>query len=1253
MADPLNNSSSSSVSGKSFNKSLIKDVDDSYIPEGAWSHARNASKVSPNGNLSTLGNEPSNLHCVDIPYTCIGTIHLYGDVWAIMSTDDTNSAVGFFDDSECKYTPVLPALNCPVDSANCLNFKKDFLIIGISKQNFDCTWQIYWADGNNPDRTLNMNKPPFVETCVIINECNICTPTCELDCEDLRLARLTKSPCLSVKKGLNGGTLQNGSYYAVIAYTINDQRVTDYSVPSNVQSLFDHDNLSGSLQIDINDIDETHYDEFELVIVRTINQQTSAKRIGIYSVRTNQIFLDYINEALPTIPIEFIPFRSPLYEKSEGIYEIGVNAVRVSPSTKFDFNYQPLANQIGVKWVSVEYPSDYYRKGGNVTGYLRDEQYPFFIRWVYNTGDKSSSYHIPGRASNAFNSYSGYGVLIETDLAPINQDNLLQPLGTEILWQQINTAQITNIYPVGTNVLPDGGNIIADGLMGYWESTEIYPDDRPDIWNASAHPWSDVGNLDFDLCGHNIRHHKFPDNILASAPAITNTYHIRPGGDFIRVMAVQFENIRPPVDNNGIPITSIVGYEILRGSREGNKTIIAKGIINNMRPTTLDAATGKQGLYQNYPYNCLSTNDPSLTNPPLSTGGTTNNNAGATFDIQNITPIIPASKDVFTFHSPDTQFRNPFLSSREIKLYGEYNSQVEGYFSPVPGHPKEKLLTDFAFIVAAIIGFGIAGQAMRGRKHTNRSSPAINTGSANKISGTLLGGYATGFFAGEDNAISAIAGVSFGGYAAITSNNLQLFNILLVKAAEVAGASIGNLIATAVSPLGDPAELGMGVLQQTLMSAVGLQGYKEDRNVETPVVDYLGTGLKGSGGLTMLSHYWTLGTDSILRLIQAAVHFDNYAYRYLSHGYYNQFGPGGMVPGNKRRIMVESDYLDNQFQDFGLNFRINNLYRGRCVVLQTNVDFQNPAIVDTTYQTIGSKVLDGTFANFSANEVKKAFNSTSSCYYAGLKINLSNQYGQMGSIMELPISCVYDNTPVPVINPYPVLAVSPVLFGGDIYITRHTEKNTFFYFYDWLYNQPDGYEYDYRLRYMVNFPIYWADFTQYEMSEFLDNFVSNISSGSWPTLPSAKFALDRAVLPTFSNLSVSALTQAIAFRIKESYFYLFQSGVRDFYVESEINVALRDWGNDVSERHYDPYGYADLPGLFDPTIIKVGNFFKYDISLSVSRLYNNFISWGNVQPRDYDPIVAEKCFSYYPNRVLYSLPQNLENKKDYLKLNLL
>ena len=71
--------------------------------------------------------------------------------------------------------------------------------------------------------------------------------------------------------------------------------------------------------------------------------------------------------------------------------------IRQGPTEQFDFNYQPIANNIITNWV-MNKVLNYYNKAGNKLGFMRDEQYAFFIRWIYNTGERSSSYHIPGRA---------------------------------------------------------------------------------------------------------------------------------------------------------------------------------------------------------------------------------------------------------------------------------------------------------------------------------------------------------------------------------------------------------------------------------------------------------------------------------------------------------------------------------------------------------------------------------------------------------------------------------------------------------------------------------------------------------------------------------------------------------------------------------------------------------------------------------------------------------------------------------------
>ena len=99
--------------------------------------------------------------------------------------------------------------------------------------------------------------------------------------------------------------------------------------------------------------------------------------------------------------------------------------------------------------------------------------------------------------------------------------------------------------------------------MAYWESTERYDSRRPDIWA--------------ELCGEHIRHHKMPTEEIHETLQLTNS-----SGTAIRVLGVEFENIERPKFNDGSYIPNIVGYEILRGSREGAKSILGKGIFKNI-----------------------------------------------------------------------------------------------------------------------------------------------------------------------------------------------------------------------------------------------------------------------------------------------------------------------------------------------------------------------------------------------------------------------------------------------------------------------------------------------------------------------------------------------------------------------------------------------------------------------------------------------------------------------------------------------
>ena len=510
----------SSTQSNSFIKGLNKDADPLFVQEGMWTHARNAVNNTAEGDLGTLSNEESNALCALVGTSMnsqftyiIGAIHLFSDKWVVYSvaydiqnSKPLNSEIGLFESDLCSYRPIV--------QDNCLNFSKLHLITGASKLKDDCTWQVYWADNLNPDRVLNIGDPkswpshnyvwvgpgpninyysdqsgnlilwPNVawdEKCVTQpgvgpTPCKICNPTNTLNCDAIRLASLVKTPCFDINISDQQGVLENGSYAITAAYVINRNRVTNYFSASYIQPVWNEVNFRGSFEITV-DADSEHFEEFELVVVRFIDQNLSAKRIGYYSTRTKTILLDQIRETTVTVPVEDLILQNPVFEKSAQMSEVNSYLLRIGPTGKFDFNYQPLANLIEADWVAVEYPETYYNNGGKHTSYLRDEVYSFFIRWVYDTGDKSASYHIPGRPPGSY-TYAGVNYPLET--ASFSNITGVTLPGDTMLFQSINTASVTSAVQ---STLPDGGLVVAKGKMGYWQSTEKYPDTKPFIWN--------------------------------------------------------------------------------------------------------------------------------------------------------------------------------------------------------------------------------------------------------------------------------------------------------------------------------------------------------------------------------------------------------------------------------------------------------------------------------------------------------------------------------------------------------------------------------------------------------------------------------------------------------------------------------------------------------------------------------------------------------------------------------------------------
>jgi len=1166
-----------------FSKGMIKDFNDSFVPEEVWINAINAVTNSHKGDAGTIGNEPSNLFCTQIPYGVIGIVRRDPDTWIIFSTNNVLSEIGLFTESTCTYEKVI--------SDKCLNFKKANFITGYAQYNYDCTWSVFFADGLNPDRAINLDKPPYK-----IIGYDATTPSCPipvysdcLDCEATRLEYLINPPCYSIKKAPGAGSLLNGSYQAVLAYSINGQRVTSYFTPSNIMSMWDHTGVAGGLEITITNID-TRFEEYQLVLVSTVTSQTVARIIGNYSTTQSVVYIDNYSEALPSVELSLIPLVNPIYEKCDKMFMLNGYLLRSGIYSKFDFNYQPLANQIVTYWQEIEYPADYYYKGGVNTSYMRDEQYSFFIRWLYNDGDKSASYHIPGRPAFPGN----------TGGLPVSNADVLNPTQNKY-WQVYNTSTVTNSSL--NQILPDGGIVRAEGYMGYWESTERYPI-SPDVYNSNlpasgTFPYPNTGIDDYNLCGKAVRHHKMPDN---------STSHIHNnGGDKIYLLGVRFDNIKVPVDTNNNPISSIIGFEILRGSREGNRTIIAKGLINNMREYSGPTGYTKKLLYQNYPYNDLNTDK------LLSTKLFFNQGAKPDNDNNGLTGY---RKDYFSFHSPETNFAKPFLSYDEVKIYTNEYGKMSGVFEFPYGQPKQKLITDASYLLGLTIGLGIALRAQWGAKKTDGPETIGNPA----VYATQLSSLAT---AAAYSPLSLAAGGALAGSLPSTISSSAVFGFSN-------GFSTSITMPTTSQEPGDLTTLDFGGYIPGTAGQIVSKIYRIAMSLAT------------------ISYYAGRGVDEVTGIIYELIPFRNYALQFDSHGFYNNYTPINSTTalGNTRRTNIKSTYTKGQLQTFDLTYDINNLYRNDYVTVNIKGTFPNPpgATDNSRVRVRDTQLKFNDPTNYYVTDPSgNQFNISS--YYAALKLDYQNQYGQLEGIVQIPIQNCY--TPIPYLDVTKIYS-SPVLFGGDIYINRYTEKNPFFFFNQWLFNMPDGTAFDYSIYSNVLYPRYWANFDKFDHSAIqLPTWNDIISMDTDNILKWTKAA------SSYHHLDRGSVTNS--FEVTNAWFYLFHNGVRDFFVESEVNLAFRDYGELISQRHYDYLNYTTISGdngLFRTDIIKAGNYYKYDYSLSVSKLINQYTGFSTILPRDYDPQVAETCYRYYPRRVLYSLPQQSEQKRDSWRIYL-
>lgn len=523
------------------------------------------------------------------------------------NTQTTNSC--------CTYTTLL--------NAKCLNFsinnpihKIVHRIVDLNDDANRCGTEIYWADGVNPRRFINLDDLPF-ETNII--DCDRVKSNI-VDCDLMEVQPTVSLPCITPLVVSDGGSLVAGAYQFAVQYA-NDKGegyTAYYSITNSINihrqryGLDFNFQTDSSIKILISNLD-TKFKYFNLAVIKTINGVADPELVGTYEILkdTTEIVYSGNNKTQINLSIDDIFQKYPFYRVASEVNAVGDTLMWAGLKSDKRLNYQSIANLIELKWMTYQLPynqAQAYNNGVNSAlyrGYMRDEVYAFEIVFLLKNGQQTDGFHIPGRVSVA----GDLTPVANDDVITRELDNCVVEAPSQPRWKVYNTGSVTGFDPAYESAADPDCYVgpYEYGEFSYWESEKTYPC-NPKIWGI--------------LSGQPIRHHKFPDNL------VTHIYDVNPDSKdkefehkiYPIGLRVDLNNIKSAIVNSDLTDeqkSQIIGYKIIRSDRVNNKSVIAKGLLYNMGvyiPYTEGApAADQESFYPNYPFNDLG-DDPFLTN---------------------------------------------------------------------------------------------------------------------------------------------------------------------------------------------------------------------------------------------------------------------------------------------------------------------------------------------------------------------------------------------------------------------------------------------------------------------------------------------------------------------------------------------------------------------------------------------------------------------------------------------------------------
>jgi len=1246
--DNINQSIRTANAGLNMDSSAVQ------IKPGQYSYALNASVENFDANSLFLQNESGNELCVQFPegFVLIGS-HFINEqtkyIYFITSPSTGDSQIGYMENNDCTYRVLL--------DAPCLNFNIYHPIHtnNIVHKITNCTTELYWTDGYNPRRYLDINDIPRV----LASGSPACDAiyTDEVDCNQLKVQPDFSIPSLSISGVTNTGDIPSGTVQFAIQYSdASSNPFTSYYSVTNPLPIADtqiasvnfNNPVGKSVILDVAHLDTTgQFEWFNIAVIKTVNAISSVELIGTYFIEGETKQITYTGQVVDNIRLSIndIFEKFPYYDISDGL-TTAQDILIWNGLTSIDrINFQPIASQIELLWESWRIPAtETYADELNATNlrsYLRDEVYPFGIVPLSASGKQYDEFHIPGRKQNLNEDRPDIPNTHEDFIGDTNEVSVPY-------WKIYNTAKVTEtIAPVNFPITYKGA--YQCGEFAYWESTEEYPCNT-DVWG--------------DLAGQKIRHHKFPDVLVSpiyetkifTTPddMVMGSDAVFPLGVRINVQQVQFL-INTSTSLTASEKADIVGFKIVRGDRGTNKSIVGKGILRNVGSYTKDETTY---LFPNYPYNDLR-EDPFI-----------NSNNNAYNDLCDGFAI-----DV-TFLSVDGSGNN----AAEINYVDcNTNKSITKRYTTVG--PQDNVWSNQK--PSFVLGGGTVTYISCDEWRV--SCPAICGGwrvQYNSIRDGIKEEWINGGFSHDDYVIQVVVGTVPTCVEGCEDTGLCNGRVII----EFIGRHVlDNETAISETPLpgitdkyrqifnspetsfGQPF-LGDVLKLESVMFGAGKAHFtevKDNAKYKLITKEAQKQALDSSAALGGLTSEFSASAmfaayQAYLQIYINGITRKNYAYSFNSIASYDYAKNIPNDAGIKQRTIDIAKYLPPSVLSISPGENdINNWNRETSVFLKTTEEKTALPFPDSSPEMLaGNTPIVTDYSRFTISEVGNC-NSPSKeqtirtvAYYASLKKTFVNQWGQIYSYNTIDTGCqvILNNSPAYV-----------TVFGGDTFIGRFAFKTKVPFFIDNRVGAPDDSDIFYDEIGNIGYPKYWhssrsiledysvpqglsddppgilANIISYKAHNFdCPNNTSGVTTGTTTT----------SLLITTTTTSTTSLTGVVSDTGLETsnrtyydgYFYLFAYGVPNFYCESSYNLDLRQAFNN-REGDFWPHVTNSIPDDWvQESFVSIANdnTYHYNITYSKQNKENTFTHL----PPNWE---AKLCFTNYPFRAIYSDVQNTDS----------